>query len=184
MNIYDTKFEDVKLIKPRIFSDDRGFFFESFNKILSDGLGLYPCNMIQDNHSRSSRGVLRGLHYQYDPPMGKLLRVVHGRGLDVVVDIRENSNTFGEYESFLLSDENNHIIWVPAGFAHGFLALEDNTHLCYKTDALYNQDTEGSIYPLDPELNIEWELDTEMIILSEKDKDAQTFDLYKHNMRF
>jgi len=184
MKIYDTKMNGVKLIEPRIFLDDRGFFFESFNKVLSDGLGINPCDMVQDNHSKSKKGVLRGLHYQYDPPMGKLVRVIAGSGFDVVVDIRSDSSTFGQHQSFFLSEENNRMVWVPAGFAHGFIALENNTHLCYKTDALYNSNTEGSIYPLDSELNIDWGIDIQLILLSDKDREAQSFGSYKKDTRF
>ena len=173
---------DVKLIKPIIYEDDRGFFMESFNDKIEQQTGY---KFVQDNHSRSKRGVIRGLHYQWNAPMGKLLRVVHGSGYDVVVDIRKGSSTYGKWEIFQLDDTNNHMLWVPPGFAQGFLALQDDTHLCYKTTALHNSEAEDAIHPLESGLDISWgDFPHKNIILSEKDKNAQTFKQYNQNPKF
>ena len=174
-------FKDIKIFVPNVYEDGRGFFMESFNQNIQNELNE---TFIQDNHSKSKKGVIRGLHYQWSKPMGKLLRVLVGSGIDVIVDIRENSLTYGKWESFHLSDQNNKILWVPPGFAQGFLALQDNTHLCYKTTALYNSDTEGAIHPLKSGININWKLPEHEIILSKKDKTAQTFNNYKLNPKF
>lgn len=172
-------FKEVKTFTPTIYNDDRGFFMESYNQTIQDELKE---NFIQDNHSKSKKGVIRGLHYQWNNPMGKLLRVVQGSGIDVIVDIRKNSPTYGQFEKFYLNDNNNLILWVPPGFAQGFLSLEDNTHLCYKTTALHNSNAEGAIHPLESGLNIDWELDN--ILLSQKDKTAQSFDDYNKQPKF
>ena len=184
MNAIGTELKDSYVILSKTFEDKRGFFMESFNLEQFHRIVGYDVEFVQDNHSKSKKGVLRGLHYQYDPPMGKLVRVIAGSGFDVVVDIRSDSSTFGQHQSFFLSEENNRMVWVPAGFAHGFIALENNTHLCYKTDALYNSNTEGSIYPLDSELNIDWGIDIQLILLSDKDREAQSFGSYKKDTRF
>ena len=176
-----TIFKNVKIFDPIVYKDDRGYFMESFNQKIQNELNE---TFIQDNHSKSKKGVIRGLHYQWSKPMGKLLRVPVGSGIDVIVDIRKNSLTYGKWESFHLSDQNNKILWVPPGFAQGFLALQDNTHLCYKTTALHNNNTEGAIHPLKSGLNINWGLSEQKIILSEKDKTAQTFNDYKLNPKF
>ena len=176
MDIERTFFDEVKIFKPQVYSDHRGFFMESFNNIIEEELNE---SFIQDNHSKSHKNVLRGLHYQWRLPMGKLLRVVSGRGLDCVVDIRVNSETYGDYQTFELSEDNHHILWVPPGFAQGFLSLEDDTHLCYKTTAPYNGDCEGYIYPFDEDLDIDWGIDIDTIHLSEKDLHAQTFSEYR-----
>jgi len=181
MKIFETEFKDVLLFEPKIYSDDRGFFMESFNSFIQDEIGL---DFVQDNHSKSHKYVLRGLHYQWNNPMGKLVRVVSGAGRDVLVDIRENSETYGKYQSFELSEYNNHILWAPAGFAHGFLSLEDDTHLCYKNTALHNSECEGAINPINSGLDIDWGVSSSKIILSEKDKNALTFDDYKKNPKF
>ena len=179
--IKSKKFQEVKIFYPKIYKDDRGFFMESFNKYIDDELNE---NFIQDNHSKSKRGVLRGVHYQWDNPMGKLLRVIKGAGIDVIVDIRQNSPTFGMWERFNLSEYNNAILWAPPGFAHGFLALENDTHLCYKTTALHNGNAEGAIHPLKSGLDIDWSLPEDEILLSEKDSVAQTFSEYAKNPKF
>ena len=182
MEIIKSKiFKDVRTFIPTVYNDNRGFFMESFNQKIQDELNV---NFIQDNHSKSKKGVIRGLHYQWAEPMGKLLRVPMGSGIDVIVDIRKNSSTYGKWESFNLSDQNNVMLWVPPGFAQGFLALEDNTHLCYKTTSLHNGNAEGAIHPLKSGLNINWELPEYEIILSEKDKTAQTFNDYKQKPKF
>ena len=181
MDIKRTFFDEVKIFKPEVYFDHRGFFTESFNNIIEEELNE---SFIQDNHSKSYKNVLRGLHYQWDKPMGKLLRVVSGSGLDVIVDIRKNSDTFGHWESFELSEDNHHILWVPPGFAQGFLSFEDETHLCYKTTALHNSECEGAINPLDNNLNVDWSIDSSSIILSDKDSSAQSFNDYTKLTRF
>tara|TARA_R110000796_G_scaffold68919_1_gene157572 strand:+ start:1017 stop:1562 length:546 start_codon:yes stop_codon:yes gene_type:complete len=181
MKILTTKFKDVKLFNPTVYSDDRGFFVESFNQKIQDELNV---NFLQDNHSKSKQYVIRGLHYQWDNPMGKLLRVVSGAGIDVILDIRKNSPTYGEYESFKLTDSNFNILWVPPGFAQGFLALEKNTHLCYKTTALHNGEAEGAIHPLKSGLDINWGVPSNNILLSKKDTLAQNFNQYNLNPKF
>tara|TARA_Y100001963_G_scaffold148062_1_gene225297 strand:+ start:1619 stop:2167 length:549 start_codon:yes stop_codon:yes gene_type:complete len=174
-------FKEVRTFHPTVYRDDRGFFMESFNDHIQKELNE---NFIQDNHSKSQKGVIRGLHYQWDKPMGKLLRVIKGSGIDVVVDIRKDSKTYGKWEKFELNEENNMIVWCPPGFAHGFLSLENDTHLCYRTTALHNGNAEGAIHPLKSGLNINWSLSEKEILLSEKDKTAQTFKDYKLNPKF
>jgi dTDP-4-dehydrorhamnose 3,5-epimerase len=181
MDIAETIFEDVKLFYPKVYADERGFFTESYNHIIQDELGE---TFIQDNHSKSKAGVIRGLHYQWDRPMGKLLRVVKGSGFDTIVDIRKDSSTYGVHETFTLSEENFAMLWVPPGFAQAFLALEEDTHLCYKTTALHNGDAEGAIHPTKSGLGIDWRVPNGYIILSEKDTTAQTFAEYAENPRF
>ena len=182
MEIIKSKiFKDVRLFYPKVYSDDRGFFMESYNSQIRQELNE---NFVQDNHSKSKKGVIRGLHYQWDKPMGKLLRVIKGSGIDVMVDIRQNSSTYGQWESFELNETSNAIVWCPPGFAHGFLSLEDDTHLCYKTTSLHNGDTEGAIHPLESGLDIDWTIPHSEILLSEKDKTAQSFLDYKSNPRF
>tara|TARA_R110000744_G_scaffold130653_2_gene238357 strand:+ start:5460 stop:6008 length:549 start_codon:yes stop_codon:yes gene_type:complete len=182
MKIINSKiFKDVKSFIPKVYKDNRGFFMESFNQQIQNIIGI---EFLQDNHSKSKKGVIRGLHYQWDEPMGKLVRVPIGSGIDVIVDIRKESPTFGKWETFELSDLNNTILWVPPGFAHGFLSLENNTHLMYKNTALHNGEAEGSIHPLKSGLDIDWALPEEEILLSEKDKTAQTFEDYKSNPKF
>ena len=181
METVETIFEDAKLFYPKVYADDRGFFTESYNQIIQDELGE---TFIQDNHSKSKAGVIRGLHYQWDRPMGKLLRVVKGSGLDTIVDIRKDSPTYGVHSTFMLSEENFAMLWVPPGFAQAFLALEDDTHLCYKTTALHNGDAEGAIHPTNSGLDIDWQVPNDYILLSEKDTTAQTFAEYAENPRF
>jgi len=181
MEILATKFNDVKLFIPAVYRDDRGYFTESYNQKIQDELNV---TFLQDNHSKSKQYVIRGLHYQWDKPMGKLLRVVSGAGIDVIVDIRKNSPTYGEHQSFKLTDENFNMLWVPPGFAQGFLALEKDTHLCYKTTALHNGSAESSIHPIESGLDIDWSIPDKAILLSEKDKTAQTFDDYKKDPKF
>jgi len=181
MIINNTKFDTVKVFVPKVYNDDRGFFLESYNQILQDEVKV---NFVQDNHSKSKKYVVRGLHYQWEPVMGKLVRVVKGSGYDVVVDIRKDSPTYGQYEKFFLSEDNFNMVWVPGGFAHGFLSLEEGTHLLYKTSGLYNKLCDSGINPLCEALNIDWGIDHERIILSEKDKVAQSFLDYKNNPKF
>ena len=178
MNIVETKIKDLLILEPRVFSDERGWFMESFNqKKFEQALierGLEVPNFVQDNHSFSQKGVLRGLHYQLNPyAQGKLVRVVQGRAWDVAVDIRQGSSTFGQWVGVELTAENHKQFWIPAGFAHGFIALDDNTQFLYKTTNYYNKECECSIMWNDPDIAIEWPLkDIEKVLVSDKDKIA------------
>lgn len=180
MKVIPTKIPDVLIVEPQIYGDDRGFFLESFNaqKFAQEtGVDLH---FVQDNHSRSSKNVLRGLHYQIQQPQGKLVRVVIGEVLDVAVDLRQGSATFGQWVSCLLSAENKRQFWVPPGFAHGFVVLSDSADFLYKTTNYYAPQYERSLLWNDPELGIDWQIDGEPI-LSEKDKSAsplKTAELY------
>lgn len=159
MNITRLAIPDVVLIEPSIFGDDRGFFLESYNKRQFDQAVGHPVDFVQDNHSRSSRNVLRGLHYQIKLPQGKLVRVVHGEVFDVVVDLRKDSKTFGKWLGNYLSAENKQQLWVPEGFAHGFLVISNTAEFVYKTTSYYAPEHERSLLWCDPELNIDWPLD-------------------------
>jgi dTDP-4-dehydrorhamnose 3,5-epimerase len=166
---------DVILIKPRVFGDERGFFFESFNqKHFEDALGQ-PVNFVQDNHSRSTRGVLRGMHYQIQQPQGKLVRVIQGAVLDVAVDIRKNSPTFGHWVAELLSATNKHQMWVPQGLAHGFLVLSENAEFVYKTTDYYAPQHERCIAWNDPSIGIQWPSDV-IPMLSDKDQRGDSLE--------
>lgn len=180
MNIIDTKIPDLLILEPKVFGDDRGWFMESFNlKTFSSALqerGLTVPDFVQDNHSMSQAGVLRGLHYQLNPfAQGKLVRVVQGRALDVAVDIRKDSPTFGQWVSVELSGDNHRQFWIPAGFAHGFLALEDNTQFLYKTTNYYNKDSERSIVWNDETLAIDWQTENLELKLTDKDLSGASF---------
>ena len=174
MNILPTEIPDVLMIEPQVFGDDRGFFFESFNeRAFQDKTGV-EARFVQDNHSRSCQNVLRGLHYQIQQPQGKLVRAVVGSIFDVAVDIRKSSPTFGQWVSCLLSAENKRMLWVPAGFAHGFLVVSDVAEVLYKTTDYYAPQSERSILWNDPDLTIAWQLDAEPL-LSAKDRAGQLF---------
>lgn len=162
---------EVVLIEPKVFGDDRGFFFESFNaKAFEEATGLKR-NFVQDNHSKSSKNVLRGLHYQITQPQGKLVRVVRGEVFDVAVDLRKSSQTFGQWVGAHLSAENKKQLWVPEGFAHGFVVLSETAEFLYKTTDYYAPEYERSLRWNDPELGIEWPLQGEPK-LSAKDATA------------
>ncbi len=165
---------DVILIEPKVFGDERGFFYESWNagEFAANGIDAV---FVQDNHSLSARGILRGLHYQVELTQGKLVRVTAGKVMDVAVDIRQLSPTFGQYVSIVLSAENKHMLWIPPGFAHGFLSLEDNTEFLYKCTELYAPEHERTILWNDAELGIEWPLEDIEPQLSEKDRDGVAF---------
>ncbi|MBN2236386.1 MAG: dTDP-4-dehydrorhamnose 3,5-epimerase [Bacteroidales bacterium] len=174
MEIITTKIQDLLIIKPSVYSDARGYFFESYNKerFLAKGIDQ---NFVQDNESKSMKGVLRGLHFQKPPyTQGKLVRVMKGAVLDVAVDLRKSSPTYGQWESIELSGDNKFMYWVPPGFAHGFLTLEDNTVFFYKCTNVYNKESEGSILWNDPDINIDWG-QAVTPILSEKDTIAPLF---------
>ncbi|NEO32240.1 MAG: dTDP-4-dehydrorhamnose 3,5-epimerase [Symploca sp. SIO3C6] len=172
MNVIPTKIPEVLIIEPRVFGDDRGFFYESYNqRAFSDKAGI-TADFVQDNHSRSQQNVLRGLHYQIQQPQGKLLRVIVGSIFDVAVDIRKSSPTFGQWVSCLLSAENKRQVWVPPGFAHGFLVLSEAAEVLYKTTDFYAPQHERTLLWNDPDLAIAWPL-SKNPILSAKDLAGQ-----------
>ena len=175
VNILETKFPEVKIFIPKVHQDFRGFFCETYNNTVDEALGV---KFVQDNHSMSKACVVRGLHYQWNQPMGKLLRVVKGSGTDVVVDIRKSSPKFGQHLKIKLSEKNGYVLWVPPGFAQGFCALENDTHLCYKTTSYHNSLAEGAINPRDETLSIDWQVPNAALILSKKDESAQSFSQY------
>lgn len=171
MNVTPLAISDVMLIEPRVFGDHRGFFFESFNaRAFADATGCQE-TFVQDNHSRSSQGVLRGLHYQVQQAQGKLVRAVVGEIFDVAVDIRRGSPTFGQWVSAMLTAENKHQLWVPAGFAHGFVVVSETAEVLYKTTDYYAPQHERSILWNDPAIGIEWPTNIQPL-LSEKDAAA------------
>jgi len=160
MNVIATAIPDVKVIEPRVFGDERGFFFESFNlKLFRDATGLGKIDFVQDNHSKSVHGVLRGLHYQIRQPQGKLVRVVKGEVFDVAVDLRKSSKTFGQWVGERLSAENRRQLWIPHGFAHGFVVISETAEFLYKTSDYYAPQHERTIIWNDPQLGIEWPID-------------------------
>ncbi len=175
-----TSLPGVFALEPRVFGDERGFFFESYNRRIMAEVGIVE-EFVQDNHSCSSRNVLRGLHYQLKHPQGKLVRVAEGEVLDVAVDMRRSSPTFGRWEGVRLSGENKRMLWIPAGFAHGFRVLSEKAHVLYKATDFYSPEHERTLAWNDPQLKINWELDGEPIV-SAKDRrgagfrDAESFD--------
>ena len=170
-NIVATELEDVKILEPKVYGDARGFFFESFHaKDFQSALGT-EVDFVQDNHSKSARGVLRGLHYQIKHPQGKLVRVVAGEVFDVAVDIRRNSPSFGRWMGAHLSAENHRQIWIPPGFAHGFLVLSESAEFLYKTTDYWYPEHERSLIWNDPQINIKWP-STIKPVLSAKDEIA------------
>jgi dTDP-4-dehydrorhamnose 3,5-epimerase len=173
MNFKRFKIDGPVLIEPKVFGDERGFFFESFKASLCKSEGI-PTDFLQDNHSRSSKSVLRGMHFQIPPfPQGKMVRVIRGGVVDVVIDIRKNSKSFGEWMSVELNEENKSIFYVPPGFAHGFLTLQDETDFLYKVTTEYSPTHELGIHPLDSDMKIPWkDWLQEEFILSQKDKDS------------
>jgi len=177
MNFVPTKLAGCYVIEPKIILDERGYFMESFNeKTFQNGIGQ-AVHFVQDNQSFSSKGVLRGLHYQTgEHAQAKLVRVLQGEVLDVAVDIRPDSPTFGQYESVLLSGENQKQFFVPRGFAHGFLVLSETATFFYKCDNFYNKESEGGIIYNDETININWQFSLEDLIISEKDKVQPTLE--------
>ncbi|MEJ6793698.1 MAG: dTDP-4-dehydrorhamnose 3,5-epimerase [Flavobacteriales bacterium] len=177
MNIIKTPIENLLVLEPKVFEDERGYFFESFNKKKFEDIGIKE-SFVQDNQSLSNKNVLRGLHFQAPPfAQGKLVRVITGSVLDIAVDIRKESATYGKYFSIILSEQNKKMFWIPPGFAHGFLTLEDKTIFSYKCSGDYNPSSEGSLLWNDPQLNIEWNIDEP--IVSAKDQEAQAFTSFK-----
>lgn len=159
MNVRPTRLPEVLIVEPTVFGDERGFFYESFNeREFAEKTGV-TTRFVQDNHSRSQRNVLRGLHYQIENPQGKLVRVVVGEVLDVAVDLRRSSPHFGQWTSVRLSASNQRQLWIPAGFAHGFLVLSESAEFLYKTTDYYNPAAERCLLWNDPELAIDWKLD-------------------------
>lgn len=170
MKVTPTSIPSVLIIEPKVFGDTRGFFFESFNqRDFNQATGL-DVNFVQDNHSRSSKGVLRGLHYQIQQPQGKLVRVVRGSVFDVTVDLRKSSPTFGQWVGMELNEDNHCQLWIPPGFAHGFYVLSDSADFLYKTTDYYAPEFECSLIWNDPTIGIEWPLNTQPIISA---KDVQ-----------
>ncbi|MEZ5734629.1 MAG: dTDP-4-dehydrorhamnose 3,5-epimerase [Novosphingobium sp.] len=169
MKAEPTVIPDVVTIDPKVFGDERGFFMETWNAVRFAEAGL-DLSFVQDNQSRSARGVLRGIHYQVSRPQGKLVRVTAGRVFDVAVDLRRSSTTFGQWVGVELSAENKRMLWVPPGFGHGFLALEDRTDLVYKCTDFYSPDDERCLAWDDPAVGIVWPLDGIEPILSQKDQ--------------
>jgi dTDP-4-dehydrorhamnose 3,5-epimerase len=182
MNITKTAIPDLLVIEPKVFGDARGFFYESFNAKQFAELTGVEADFVQDNHSKSARYVLRGLHYQIRQPQGKLVRAVAGEVLDVVVDIRKSSPTFGQSYSLILSAENKLMLWIPPGFAHGFVVLSESAEFLYKTTDYWAPEYERSILWNDPALQIDWQLDGAAPLLAAKDqagkllKDADLFE--------
>jgi len=175
VKVLDTDLPEVKVIEPRLFGDRRGFFFESYNRRRYDELFEQELEFVQDNHSKSDQGVLRGLHYQIEQPQGKLVRVTRGSVFDVAVDLRRSSPRFGRWTSQILSAENFRQLWIPPGFAHGFLVLEDATEFLYKTTDYYAPEHERSVLWNDPELAIDWPVDGMELKLSPRDENGTSF---------
>lgn len=179
MNVIPTSIPEVLIIEPKVFGDERGFFFESFNsRQFADLIGR-DVDFVQDNHSRSVKNVLRGLHYQIQQSQGKLVRVVQGTVFDVAVDIRRSSPTFGQYATVELSAENQRMLWVPEGFAHGFVVVSDTAEFLYKTTAYWTPEFERSIAWNDPALGIQWPIQGEPT-LSTKDQQAKALAEAEH----
>jgi|ERR1700722_3821915 len=180
MKKISTSLPVVFILEPRVFADERGFFLESYSERTFEELGILE-RFVQDNHSYSRRGVLRGLHYQIKQAQGKLVRVVEGEILDVAVDLRRSSSHFGKSVEVRLSGDNKRMLWIPAGFAHGFHVISDEAHVCYKATDYYAPEHERTLLWSDPELKINWELEGEPIV-SAKDqrgaalRDAETFE--------
>ncbi|MBB1272808.1 dTDP-4-dehydrorhamnose 3,5-epimerase [Psychromonas sp. SR45-3] len=171
MKIIETKIRDVKIIEPAVYGDERGFFMETWSqKLFEQKVTGKPTAFVQDNHSKSKKGILRGLHYQTENTQGKLVRVVSGEVFDVAVDIRKNSPTFGQWVGVTLSAENKRQLWIPEGFAHGFFVTSDEAEFVYKCTNYYDPTSEVSVLWNDPEIGIEWPTKGEVPLLSEKDK--------------
>lgn len=179
MIVKETHLKDCFVIEPTVFEDARGYFFESFNRAKFLELTGLEVDFVQDNQSKSSKGVLRGLHLQTgDFAQAKLVRVLKGSVLDVCVDLRKDSDTYGQHVSVELTAANRKQFFVPKGFAHGFVVLEDDTIFSYKCDEYYNKNSEAGIAYNDPSLNIDWQLPMDSLILSEKDKELPSFKTY------
>lgn len=180
-NIIETEIEGVFIIEPRVFKDSRGYFFESFNK--KNAVEQIPqAEYVQDNEAKSQYGVVRGLHYQVAPKaQAKLVRVITGTIIDTVVDLRTDSETYGNYIRVELSEENKRMLFIPKGFAHGYSVLSEEAIFFYKCDDYYSPEDEGGINPLDPTLNIDWGIPREKMIISEKDEKLPHFGKHRKN---
>ncbi|MFY7670061.1 dTDP-4-dehydrorhamnose 3,5-epimerase [Tenacibaculum sp. MEBiC06402] len=179
MNFRETKIKDLTILEPKVFGDHRGYFFESFNANAFEE-NIYEVNFVQDNESKSSKGVLRGLHFQKPPyAQAKLVRCVKGSVLDVAVDLRKDSPTYGEYEAVELSEHNKRQFFVPRGFAHGFIVLSEEAIFSYKVDNWYAPAHESGILWNDETLNIDWKIDVKDVILSDKDKELSAFSNFQ-----
>ena len=184
MIIRETKLKGCFILEPKIFNDERGYFFESYNKKEFDSV-IHGINFIQDNQSKSAYGTIRGLHYQIEPfAQTKLIRVLQGEILDVAVDIREKSPTFGKHFTIKLSCKNKTQFFIPKGFAHGFSVLSETAVVLYKTDQFYNPESERGINFNDKDLNIDWKIDPEKAIISIKDKVLPAFNEAEKNFKF
>ncbi len=181
LNVQKTEIDDVKVVIPEVFEDERGFFMEAYRADQFKELGL-PDKFVQDNHSRSAKGVLRGLHFQWEPLMGKLMRVTYGSAFLVAVDIRKGSPTIGKWVGVEVSHENKLQVWAPAGFARGFCVLSDFAEIQYKCTGIYNSNAESGILWNDPEIGITWTVKNP--ILSEKDKLNLTLEEFKSKYRW
>jgi len=184
MPFHSTNIEGLLVFEPKVFEDSRGYFFESYNEniFLQQGLNI---KWVQDNQSSSSYGVIRGLHYQLEPhAQTKLIRVLHGTILDVAVDIRKGSPTYGKSFSIELSGNNNKQLFIPKGFAHGFSVLTEKAVVMYKCDAFYNKESEGGVVYNDPSLNIDWKIPTNKAVVSEKDNQLPALKDCKNNFSF
>ena len=179
-NFIKTPIEGIFIIEPTVFDDERGYFMETYHKKEFEKNGL-NADFVQDNQSKSTKGVLRGLHFQYTQPQGKLVRVIKGEVFDVAVDLRKKSATYGKYESVILSEKNKKQFYVPPGFAHGFLVLSDEAEFTYKCTNFYNGPDEGGIIWNDPEIGIKWPLNEDELILSQKDKQWESLKSTKVN---
>jgi dTDP-4-dehydrorhamnose 3,5-epimerase len=176
MNLVKTKLDGLVVLKPTVFKDNRGYFMESYNQKNINKL-LGNVNFVQDNESESSRGVLRGLHFQMPPyTQAKLVRCLKGSVLDVVLDLRKDSKTYGIFETISLTEENKKQLFIPKGFAHGFIVLSKSAIFSYKVDNYYNSDSESGVLWSDLDLNIDWKINKNEIIVSEKDKNLPTFN--------
>ncbi|QQN35625.1 dTDP-4-dehydrorhamnose 3,5-epimerase [Rahnella aceris] len=177
MKVVNTNIPEVKIIEPSVFGDDRGFFMETWQqRKFEEEVAFQTCQFVQDNHSKSKKGILRGLHYQTENTQGKLVRVVSGEVFDVAVDVRRKSPTFGQWVGVYLSADNKHLFWVPAGFAHGFYVTSESAEFVYKCTDYYNPNSEHSILWNDPVLNIDWPIINGDIQLSEKDANGVLFN--------
>lgn len=176
MESYKLKIPELIVIEPSVFKDERGFFQESYNKKTFDEIVGYSVDFVQDNHSFSTKNILRGIHYQLPPhAQGKLVRVISGEVLDVGIDLRVNSPTFGMWDGLLLSEKNNKQLWIPEGFGHAFMVISESAHFLYKTTNFYNKNSEGCIKWDDKFLNIDWKVGDERPIVSEKDNAGLAF---------
>ncbi len=183
MPFIQTHLEGLVVFEPKVFEDERGYFFEAYNeKLFQENSISIDAKFVQDNQSKSTKGVLRGLHFQLEPyAQAKLVRVLSGEVVDVAVDIRQESPTFGQYFSILLSAENKKQLFIPRGFAHGFIVLSDTAEFFYKCDNFYSKEHESGIKFNDPELNIDWQFDLNKVIVSEKDQNLESFKNAKMN---